>query len=163
MNGRGFPNNELNGRRFPKAEKFGPDDPLHVEAQQLWIILSTSVMAQQYTTKKWDRDIRMFILTDEEFVDEFMHRRFNPKALRIVAEYCKANRFPVLPMLLIDSRKRKPSDLVIDVTRKGKDYKEEQSDAAEFDWTTIRTPTISDLQVVMQNSSFDYLEKDVGT
>ena len=143
---------EIDG--LPKVKRYRKGDPLEVEAEQIWVILTSCVMEQQHATKRWDRVVDFFV-TYEELI-EMMGRPFRMNVLRIVAEYCKMVNLPILPMLLVNPVTRTPSDLVVDITREGKTFLDEQREATEFDWMTIRIPKTGMLEKAMSSSNFDH-------
>ena len=138
-----MPNNE--GPKVPKAKKFGIGDPRYVQAQRIWLILVTHVMAEY----RWRGRSRRPRRPDDVLITygELAERMgMDPKAgvtlgipLGIVGEYCRMNGLPTLNSIVIRQDTGVPGDHVL--TRNSKTYQEEQREVAQKDWFEYRVPT----------------------
>ena len=142
--------------KVPEAKKFGEGDPIHVQAQRIWLILVAHVMAE-YGGDDADRSDDLLISYGELAKRMGVkHRRRgqnlgNP--LGLVGEYCRMNDLPTLNSIVIRQDTGVPGDHVL--MRDGKTYKEEQREVAKTDWFEYRVPTTGTFRKVREHRQVD--------
>ncbi|WP_417230979.1 hypothetical protein [Brevundimonas sp.] len=128
----------------PPLRYFKTGDPVHVRAQQVWLILVSTVMSSARNPR------RPTVITYGDLAEAMgMDRRAGitlNRQLGVVGDICVANDLPALNCIVINDRLNAPGDHV--VTRRGRTWQQEQADAMTTDWFAVRVPTTGTLRKI---------------
>ncbi|MER8512111.1 hypothetical protein NKH47_04050 [Mesorhizobium sp. M1060] len=128
----------------PPLRYFKAGDPVHVRAQQVWLILVSKVMSSPRNPQ------RPTVMTYGDLAETMgMDRRAGitlNRQLGVVGDICVANDLPALNCIVINDRLNAPGDHV--VTRPGRTWQQEQADAMSTNWFTVRVPTTGTLRKI---------------
>lgn len=132
------------------AKHFGKGDPLYVQAQQIWSILTGFVMVRKYPVLD-DRVRHQFcdlIAYAElaEIIGRPGSQNTLSRQLGIVGHYCVMNDLPPLNIIVVNKNSELPGDGA--VLRKGRTVHDEMRAVGEFNWFSVRPPTVGALRKV---------------
>lgn len=124
--------------RIPPAKWFRRGDRLHVQAQQIWLILTSMIMASERDPSN------PFLVTYGQLAKVMGYEDARAghtlgRQLGIVGNYCKMNDLPPLNVVVINKQTGQPGAEV--VLRRGESVASEQAAAMREDWFLIRVPT----------------------
>lgn len=136
------------------AKRFGKGDPLYVQAQQMWVILTGFVEMRKYPVL--DEHIRRKFcdLIAYSELAELMGRagmqNTLSRQLGILGRYCVMNNLPPLNIIVVNKDSELPGDGA--VLREGKTIQEEMKAVGEFNWFDVRPPTVGALRKVYDHA-----------
>lgn len=132
------------------AKHFVKGDPLYVQAQQTWIILTGFVMMPKYPVHDSNIRRKMHELIAYSELAELMGRpgaqNMLSRQLGIVGHYCVMNELPPLNIIVVNKVSELPGDGA--VLREGRTIKDEMSAVEKFNWFSVRPPTVGALRKV---------------
>jgi hypothetical protein len=131
----------------PPIRKFALGDPVHVRAQQVWLILVAHVMS---TAGQW----RTRLLTYGDLAVRMGHDRRAGiglgRELGIVGKYCIDNGLPGLNCIVIGQDTGTPGPGVL---HSGKNWIDDVRKVVKLDWFKYRVPTTGTLRQVRESMS----------
>jgi hypothetical protein len=131
---------------IPSLRRFKKGDRVYVQAQQVWLVLTSFVMRSDRNPR------RPTLITYGDLAEAMgMSRRSGITLVRqlgIVGHLCVLNDLPTLNSIVINDVTNKPGDHV--VTRRGKTYQQEQAEVMKENWYGIRVPTTGTLRKVWE-------------
>ncbi|MCV2879624.1 hypothetical protein OE699_12280 [Sedimentimonas flavescens] len=132
------------------AKTYGKGDALYVQAQQIWIILTAFVMSKSFPGTSWEKFDHP---NDRIYYSELAAKMGRPGAqrtlsrqLEIVGRYCVMNNLPALNAIVVNKTSQIPGDGV--VLHQSRDEFQEIATVNNFDWFTVRPPTVGALRKV---------------
>ncbi|WP_146757596.1 hypothetical protein [Cereibacter johrii] len=132
------------------AKFFGKGDPLYVQAQQMWGILTGFVMMKSYPVPEQKMRTNFLELIAYSELAELMGRpgsqNMLSRQLGILGHYCVMNDLPPLNIVVVNKISELPGDGA--VLRAGRTVKEEMLAVSSFNWFAVRPPTIGALRKV---------------
>lgn len=136
------------------AKHYQKGDPLYVQAQQIWCILTGFAMQRKYPFDDRGSQSGICELIAYGELAEIMGRpgggNMLGRQLGIVGRYCVMNNLPPLNIIVVNKNSELPGDGA--VLRSGRTIEDEMSAVASFDWFTVRPPTIGALRKVYDHS-----------
>lgn len=136
---------------IPKIRNFAPGDPLHVSAQQIWIILVALCQARRFEQIRVPPTKPPTITYGELAVmigRSNLAGRTLSRQLMIVGLYCKENDLPCLNALVVDRFGECGEGVV---TTNERHPKEERKAVARQDWFAVGIPSTGTLRKVYAN------------
>lgn len=132
------------------AKFYVKGDPLYVQAQQIWIILTGFVMMKTFPVSSSKVRSKLCRLISYSELAELMGRpgaqNMLSRQLGIVGHYCVANDLPPLNTIVVNRNSEMPGDGA--VVRKGRTVEEEMDEVTSFNWHEVRPPTVGALRKV---------------
>ncbi|MEQ1936332.1 MAG: hypothetical protein ABL962_20950 [Fimbriimonadaceae bacterium] len=130
--------------KIPPIKKYCLGDRIHIQAQQVWIVLVSWTFAARKLKKK--------TLTYGDLAELMGYSRRAGitlgRALGIVGTHCKNNNLPTLNSIVVNEVTGKPGDHV--VVRKGYTPEREQAEVIKEAWFLIRVPTTGTFRKVWE-------------
>ncbi|MGR3794589.1 hypothetical protein [Vannielia sp. SX4] len=131
-----------------QIKTFGRGDPLYVQAQQIWLVLTGFSMMRTNPAipERLRNELPELIHYDElaELMGKPGAQHTLNRQLGIVGHYCIDNDLPPLNVIVVNKDSELPGDGV--VSRDGQDILTEISAVNKFNWFGIRVPTIGTLR-----------------
>jgi hypothetical protein len=130
---------------IPTIRRYGAGDRLHIQAQQIWLILAAFVSGP--TRKPTDEKT----MTYGELAElmGYSDRRAGhtlSRQLGIIGQYCLLNELPALNAIVVTQNTGVPGDEV--VLSDGRTVKQEQKAVMAQDWLQLGVPTTGTLRKV---------------
>lgn len=134
---------------MPSVRFFGSGDPIHVSAQQLWLILVTKVES----AKRNESADPTLNYGGEGSATHLMGRslragRTIDRQLGMIAKYCISNGIPALNVIVVNKEKGRPGRQVLHTP--GKTFQQEIKDIYAFDWFGVRVPTTGSFRKIRE-------------
>lgn len=135
------------------AKRFAKGDALYVQAQQMWVILVGFIMMRKYPAPSTVRKMDYFERIAYGELAEIMGRpgggNMLSRQLGILGRYCVQNGLPALNVIVVNKDSEMPGDGA--VVRLGMTVEEEMREVENFNWFTVRPPTVGALRKVYDN------------
>lgn len=132
------------------AKAFAKGDPLFVQSQQIWTILTAFVMMKSFTTADGKRRKDLPELISYKELAALMGRPGQQhvlgRQLGIIGIYCLMNGLPALNTVVVDEKYEAPGHGVI--VSDGRSWSEEVNRVHAQDWFELRPPTLGALRKV---------------
>lgn len=139
--------------KIPAPAKFyQKGDPLYVQAQQIWIILTGFAMMRKYPVQEGQHRIRRDFCDHIAYSElvEIMERpgaqNMISRQLGIIGHYCVMNDLPPLNVIVVNKDSDLPGDGA--VLREGRTLEQEMIAVTTFNWFSVRPPTVGALRKV---------------
>jgi hypothetical protein len=132
---------------IPEIKRYAAGDRLHVQAQQIWLILVAHIMCSKRDPEN-PSTITYGKLAKRMGYDDKRAGHMLGRQLGIVGDYCKRNRLPTLNSIVVTEATKVPGKSV--VLRKGWSVDDEQADCMREDWFGLRIPTTGTLRKVWE-------------
>jgi len=123
---------------IPRPKKFQRGDRLHVQAQQIWLVLVSKIMNSSREPAAPFKITYGKLATALGYDDPRAGHTLG-RQLGIVGDYCKMFGLPPLNVIVINQATGQPGAEV--VLRDGKTVAEEQAAVMRKNWYEIRVPT----------------------
>lgn len=130
---------------IPAIRRYGAGDRLHIQAQQIWLILAAFVSGP---TRKLEDEKTMTFGKLAEIMG-YSDRRAGhtlSRQLGIIGQYCLLNGLPALNAIVVNQSTGVPGDEV--VLSKGRTVRQEQKAVMTQDWLQLGVPTTGTLRKV---------------
>jgi len=131
---------------IPSLKRFQRGDRIHVQAQQIWLILVAFVMTRPSESKK--RTITYGEVAQAMGYPDERAGHMLGRQLGIVGKLCALNDLPTLNSIVVTKSTNAPGDEVF--LRKGRTVAQEQADVLRFNWYNIRVPTTGTFRKVWE-------------
>lgn len=132
------------------AKVFAKGDPLFVQSQQIWTILTAFVMMKSFTNADGKRRRDLPDLISYKELAALMGRPGQQhvlgRQLGIIGIYCLMNGLPALNAVVVGEKHEEPGDGVI--VGDGRSWREEMDKVHAQDWFELRPPTVGALRKV---------------
>ena len=126
---------------FPKARYYGKGDPIHVSAQQIWMILVAFIESKRKELGKTPPLITYGQVVEAMGLAPNAGRTI-ARQLGVIAEFCAANKLPLLNTIVVRKDDQQPG---IGVITTG-DLLRDQKKVHRQDWMSIRIPTTGEFR-----------------
>lgn len=123
---------------MPPVKRFQPGDRLHVQAQQIWLILVAFVCCVDNKSRR-NKTISYGELAIAMGRESVQAGHFLGRQLGIIGHYCVENELPPLNVIVINQETGTPGNGV--VLRPGRSVRDEQKEVFKENWFSIRVPT----------------------
>jgi hypothetical protein len=124
---------------LPPLRRFGKDDRVYVQAQQIWLVLSCLVMSTVQRQPDRIATITYGRLARRMDYPTRQAGRALGRQLGIIGQYCVLNKVAPLNVIVVSEATGVPGDEV--VRRPGRSVDQEQAAVMREDWFSIRVPT----------------------
>jgi hypothetical protein len=148
----GFHPRRLPVTEIPEVKSFGAGDRVHVQAQQVWLVLVAHIMSSERDPKK-PFTIPYGKLANSMGKDPRAGRNLRT-ALGIVGEYCKRNNLPTINSIVVNEKTGVPGDHV--VLRNGHTPVQEQAAVMKQNWFAFRVPTTGTFRKVWEVAKVEW-------
>lgn len=132
----------------PMVKRYRRGDRLPVQAQQIWMILTSFVMARRIFDRSLEKTIEYGHLAELMGYSDARAGHMLGRQLGIVGHYCRENGLPLLNVIVIAKATGAPGAEVL--LRPDRSLKDEQKAVLKEDWFTVRPPTTGTLRTVME-------------
>ena len=128
-------------------KRYGKGDRIFVQAQQIWLIL-TSHSVFQPDTSEWGKGIITYSDLAELMGKSRQAARTLDRQLGTVGYYCLENGLPPLNAVVVNQETGMPGSYVVE-TKPGS-WKRDQKKVLKQDWFSVRPPSIRALRLVYE-------------
>lgn len=131
---------------IPPLKRFEQGNRLHVQAQQIWLILVAFVMHSARNPAK--PETMSYGALAEAMGRERRAGHTLGRPLSIIGKFCALNKLPPLNTLVVNQDDEEPGDAVF--VRKGRTVEQEQAEVMQVNWFEWRVPTTGTFRKVWE-------------